>query len=112
MTCIFIKGAIAADGMEAAAEHIDFSENLWQKLQEDKDQYFPEQEIVGWFFAQPQIAMEITELFVKEAADAGLTNLKGHRLAGGIRASLYNAQPKEAAQALANFMTVFAARHG
>lgn len=54
----------------------------------------------------------LTELFVKEAADAGLTNLKGHRLAGGIRASLYNAQPKEAAQALANFMTVFAARHG
>lgn len=50
MTCIFIKGAIAADGMEAAAEHIDFSEKLWQKLQEDKDQYFPEQEIVGWFF--------------------------------------------------------------
>ena len=49
---------------------------------------------------------------MKEAADAGLTNLKGHRLAGGIRASLYNAQPKEAAQALANFMTVFAARHG
>ena len=35
MTCIFIKGAIAADGMEAAAEHIDFSEKLWQKLQED-----------------------------------------------------------------------------
>ena len=65
MTCIFIKGAIVADGMEAAAEHIDFSEKLWQKLQEDKDQYFPEQEIVGWFFAQPQIAMEITELFVK-----------------------------------------------
>ena len=65
MTCIFIKGAIAADDMEAAAEHIDFSEKLWQKLQEDKDQYFPEQEIVGWFFAQSQIAMEITELFVK-----------------------------------------------
>ena len=65
MTCVFVKGAIAADGMEAAAEHIDFSEKLWQKLQEDKDQYFPEQEIVGWFFAQPQIAMEITELFVK-----------------------------------------------
>lgn len=65
MTCVFVKGAIAADGMEAAAEHIDFSEKLWQKLQEDKDQYFPEQEIVGWFFAQSQITMEITELFVK-----------------------------------------------
>lgn len=68
MTCIFIKGAIAADGMEAAAEHIDFSEKLWQKLQEDKDQYFPEQEIVGWFFAQPQIAMEITELFCESTS--------------------------------------------
>lgn len=65
MTCIFVKGAIAADGMEAAAEHIDFSDKIWQKLQEDKDQYFPEQEIVGWFFAQSQIAMEIAELFVK-----------------------------------------------
>lgn len=65
MTCIFVKGALAADGMEAAAEHIDFSEKIWQKLQEDKEQYFPEQEIVGWFFAQQQIAVEITELFVK-----------------------------------------------
>ena len=65
MTCIFVKGAIAADSMDAAAEHIDFSEKVWQQLQDDKEQYFPEQEIVGWFFAQPQIAMEITELFVK-----------------------------------------------
>ena len=61
MTCIFVKGAIAADSMDAAAEHIDFSEKVWQQLQDDKEQYFPEQEIVGWFFAQRQI----TELFVK-----------------------------------------------
>ena len=65
MTCIYVKGALAADGMEATAEHIDFSEKIWQKIQDDKEQYFQEQEIVGWFFAQPQIAMEITELFVK-----------------------------------------------
>lgn len=65
MTCIFVKGALAADDMEAAAEHIDFSEEIWKKLQEDKEKYFPDQEIVGWFFAQNQVATEITELFVK-----------------------------------------------
>ena len=31
MTCIYVKGALAADGMEATAEHIDFSEKIWQK---------------------------------------------------------------------------------
>lgn len=54
----------------------------------------------------------LTELFAKEAAEAGLMNLKGHRLVGGIRASMYNALPQEAATTLANFMKVFAARHG
>ena len=51
MTCIYVKGALAADGMEATAEHIDFSEKIWQKIQDDKEQYFQEQEIVGWFFS-------------------------------------------------------------
>ena len=44
---------------------LTFRKNSGRRLQDDKEQYFPEQEIVGWFFAQPQIAMEITELFVK-----------------------------------------------
>ena len=50
-------------------------------------------------------------MFVKEAADAGLVNLKGHRLVGGLRASLYNALPVQAAQVLADFMADFASRH-
>ena len=33
--------------------------------------------------------------FVKEAKAAGLVNLKGHRTVGGMRASIYNAMPKE-----------------
>ena len=33
--------------------------------------------------------------FVKEAKEAGLVNLKGHRTVGGMRASIYNAMPKE-----------------
>lgn len=65
MTCIFVKGALAVDGIEVTAEHIDFSEEVWQKLQEDKEKYFPEQEIVGWFFAQHQVMVESTDLLVK-----------------------------------------------
>ena len=45
--------------------------------------------------------------FVKEAAAHGLVNLKGHRLVGGIRASIYNAMPIEGVKALVEFMKEF-----
>ncbi len=45
--------------------------------------------------------------FVKEAAAAGLVNLAGHRLVGGMRASIYNAMPKEGVVALIDFMKRF-----
>jgi len=45
--------------------------------------------------------------FVKEAASAGLVNLAGHRLVGGMRASIYNAMPIEGVQALIRFMDKF-----
>jgi phosphoserine aminotransferase len=51
-------------------------------------------------------------LFVQEAAKQGLFELKGHRTVGGLRASLYNAQPMEGAQALAGFMKEFLREHG
>ena len=50
-------------------------------------------------------------LFVKEAAARGLVNLKGHRLTGGIRASIYNAMPMEGVKALAEFMKAFEMEH-
>lgn len=50
-------------------------------------------------------------VFVAEAGQAGLLALKGHRALGGIRASLYNAVPLEAVQALCGFMSEFARRH-
>ena len=46
--------------------------------------------------------------FAKEAAAAGLVNLKGHRSVGGMRASIYNAMPKEGVLALVDFMKKFA----
>ena len=45
--------------------------------------------------------------FVKEAKEAGLENLKGHRTVGGMRASIYNAMPKEGVEALVAFMKKF-----
>lgn len=45
--------------------------------------------------------------FVKEAKEAGLENLKGHRSVGGMRASIYNAMPMEGVQALVTFMKKF-----
>ena len=51
----------------------------------------------------------LDDAFVKEAAKAGLINLKGHRSAGGMRASIYNAMPMEGAQALIDFMKKFEA---
>ncbi len=50
---------------------------------------------------------ELDGTFAKEAAAAGLLNLKGHRVAGGIRASLYNAQSIGAVEALIDFMKEF-----
>ena len=50
--------------------------------------------------------------FLKESEAAGLFALKGHKAVGGMRASLYNAVPLEAVQALVTFMRDFANRHG
>ncbi len=54
----------------------------------------------------------LDSLFLKEADACGLKNLKGHRLVGGMRASLYNAVSEQAVTALINFMKDFARRKG
>ena len=51
----------------------------------------------------------LDDAFVKDAAKAGLINLKGHRSAGGMRASIYNAMPMEGVKALIDFMKKFEA---
>lgn len=50
---------------------------------------------------------ELDAKFVKEAAQAGFVNLKGHRTVGGMRASIYNAMPIEGVEALVKFMAEF-----
>ena len=51
---------------------------------------------------------ELDDLFLQEAGEAGLSNLKGHRFTGGMRASIYNAMPEAGVDALVDFMQDFA----
>ena len=50
---------------------------------------------------------ELDAKFIKEAEAAGFVNLKGHRSVGGMRASIYNAMPREGVEKLVAFMAKF-----
>jgi phosphoserine aminotransferase len=54
----------------------------------------------------------LDKLFLEESFAAGLHALKGHRVVGGMRASIYNAMPFEGVKALTDFMVSFERRHG
>jgi phosphoserine aminotransferase len=55
----------------------------------------------------PDERVKLENRFVKEAAEVGLVNLAGHRLVGGMRASMYNAMPTSGVRALIQFMEKF-----
>jgi phosphoserine aminotransferase len=55
---------------------------------------------------------ELLELFLMQSDAAGLTYLKGHREAGGVRASIYNGMPEEGVDQLAKFMKEFISQYG
>ncbi len=55
---------------------------------------------------------ELDARFVKEASALGMSNLKGHKVLGGMRASVYNNMPYQGVEALVNFMRAFEEKHG
>ena len=55
---------------------------------------------------------ELDAAFVKAATAEGLSGLKGHRLVGGIRASIYNAMPMDGIDTLISFMADFERKNG
>ena len=54
---------------------------------------------------------ELDAAFVAGAAKRGLVSVKGHKVTGGMRASLYNAMPLEGAKKLADYMREFEREH-
>ena len=59
----------------------------------------------------PDKVAALNKRFVAEASAAGLVNLAGHRLVGGMRASIYNAMPMEGIEKLVEFMADFRKTH-
>jgi phosphoserine aminotransferase len=53
----------------------------------------------------------LNDVFLNEAKEHGLLQLKGHKSVGGMRASIYNAMPFEGVKALVGFMQDFEGRH-
>ena len=70
----------------------------------------PYRSIMNVTFTSP--SEELDKKFCKEAAQRGLVNLKGHRLVGGMRASIYNAMPIGGVRALIDFMKEFERENG
>lgn len=70
------------------------------------DQYRSKMNVPFWLKDE-----SLNNQFLKEAESAGLTALKGHRIVGGMRASIYNAMPIEGVQALVEFMQQFEERN-
>ena len=54
----------------------------------------------------------LEDAFLKGASERNMVGLKGHRLIGGFRASIYNAMPLEGVEALADYMREFATQRG
>ena len=56
-------------------KHIEFTDQLWQKIHQEMERYFEGQEIVGWFFAERALTLEASEIFQR----AHLKNFGGGR---------------------------------
>jgi len=95
--------AMAKYNAEKAAILYDFLDSQdWYKAPVAKE----DRSLMNVPFVSP--SDELNAKFVKEAAAVGLTTLKGHRLVGGMRASIYNAMPIEGVKKLVEFMKQFA----
>lgn len=115
MAGLIFKWLKAQSGVEAIEKaNIEKSERLYNYL--DNSTFYRntvERSVrsrmnVPFLLADPSL----DKLFLSEAATAGLLQLKGHKSVGGMRASIYNALPIAAIDALIAFMQQFEAQHG
>ncbi len=91
------------------------AEKLYRYIDEHKDFYF--NTIDPKYRSTMNIIFnlknsDLTDKFLDLAKQARLANLKGHRLAGGVRASIYNAMPEAGIDTLIDFMKDFSKRYG
>ncbi|MDD8048845.1 MAG: 3-phosphoserine/phosphohydroxythreonine transaminase [Thomasclavelia sp.] len=97
-------------GLKAMQERNEKKAKLLYDCLDESSFYIPHAQkdsrsLMNVTFTTP--SKELDAKFVEESIKAGMTNLKGHRSVGGIRASIYNAMPYEGVEKLVNFMKEF-----
>lgn len=112
LVCEWLKGQ---GGVEGIAEKNKAKASLLYDAIDSSDGYYigtaerPARSLMNVTFRLR--SEELADEFSKAAAAVGLDGLRGHRAAGGIRASIYNAFPKEGVESLVKFMRSFAAEN-
>lgn len=71
---VFISGAIEAQNLELDMDETIFNETVWQKLLVQRDNFFPGQEVVGWFLSRIGFSVEMNQKIIK----AHLNNFPGN----------------------------------
>lgn len=110
MACLVLRNLKAKGGVKAMQEVNEYKAKLLYDFIDGSDLY--KNNVVPQFRSIMNVPFvtgseELDAKFVSEAKKAGLVSLKGHRLVGGMRASIYNAMPVEGVKALIEFMKKF-----
>ena len=66
---LFIKSAVALPNMEVTEEHLTFTQEIWNHVYEKNKEYFPDQEVVGWFLSIPGCSMELHQVICQTHLD-------------------------------------------
>jgi phosphoserine aminotransferase len=112
---LVIQHLLRQGGLDAMAEiNRRKSEKLYRAIDESDFYSNPVDKHCRSWMNVPFILAnaDLDSRFLEESKTAGLTNLKGHRSVGGMRASIYNAVPEAAVDALIDFMADFERRNG
>ncbi len=113
---LVFKWILGQGGLEALARHNEAKAKLLYDAIEGSSGFYrtvaraDSRSLMNVTFRTPDAALDT--LFVEQAAERGMSGLKGHRSAGGLRASIYNAFPAAGCEALASLMGDFARARG
>ena len=66
---LFVKSAVALPEMEITEEHLNFTKDIWNHVYEKNKEFFPNQEIIGWFLSIPGCSMELHQVICKTHLD-------------------------------------------
>lgn len=66
---LFVKSAVALPDMEISEEHLEFTQDIWNHVYEKNKEYFPDQEVVGWFLSIPGCSMELHQVICQTHLD-------------------------------------------